>query len=142
MGFYSLSKVFSYRKHISSKRNIRVLTIFGKSRNVKIIIASSTAPPPPPLILWYSLNILWESFYYDPFPHFKIFFWNTHPPPPAYSTSPPAPLLPTVKHRRVIVPIKVVPAKLTLNRNLILHEKIARTKTRKLVNVTIVYHLM
>ena len=37
LGFYSLSNVFSYKKHISSKSNIRVLTISGKSRNIKII---------------------------------------------------------------------------------------------------------
>ena len=36
LGFCSLSSVFSYRKHISSKRNISVLTISGKSRNIKI----------------------------------------------------------------------------------------------------------
>ena len=41
LGFFSLSNVFSYRKHISSKRNISLLTISGKSRNIKII-----APPP------------------------------------------------------------------------------------------------
>ena len=58
LGFYSLSNVFSYRKHISSKSNINVLTISAKSRNIKII-----APSPhfiinlPPPILWYSLNI-------------------------------------------------------------------------------------
>ena len=33
LGFYSLSNVFSYRKHISSKSNIGVLTISDKSRN-------------------------------------------------------------------------------------------------------------
>ena len=37
LGFYSLSNVFSHRKHISSKSNISVLTISGKSRNIKII---------------------------------------------------------------------------------------------------------
>ena len=37
LGFYSLSNVFSYRKRISSKSNISVLTIFRKSRNMKII---------------------------------------------------------------------------------------------------------
>ena len=83
LGFYPLSNVFSYRKHISSKSNASVLTIFSKSRNI-----------PLPLILWCSLNISWGSFYYDLWPlYFKIFFWNTHP------------LLirstPTIKHRRV-----------------------------------------
>ena len=38
--FYSLSNVFSYRKNISSKSNISVLTISGKSRNIKIIAPS------------------------------------------------------------------------------------------------------
>ena len=37
LGFYSLLNVFSYRKHSSSKSNISVLTISGKSRNIKII---------------------------------------------------------------------------------------------------------
>ena len=41
LGFYSLSNVFSYRKHISSKSNISVLTISGKSRNIKIIAPSA-----------------------------------------------------------------------------------------------------
>ena len=54
-GTFPLSNIFSYRKHISSKNNISVLTISSKSRNIKTI-----APPPPP-------------------PHFKIFFWITHP---------------------------------------------------------------
>ena len=94
LGFNSLSNVFSYRKHITSKsinhisvlyisnnNNKSVLTIFGKSRNIKTI-----APSLPcqfiiiPPILWYSLNIPLGSFYYDPpTPYFKIFFWNTHP---------------------------------------------------------------
>ena len=39
-GFYLLSNVFSYRKHISSKSNISALTISGKSRNIKIIAPS------------------------------------------------------------------------------------------------------
>ena len=96
LGFYSLSNVFSYRKHISSKSNISALTIHGKSINIKIIVPH----PPPPL----------HPFYYQPShfmvysqyslrvillcpPHSKIFFRNTHPllirPPP------------TIKHRRV-----------------------------------------
>ena len=61
LGFYSLSNVFSYRKHISSKSNISVLTISGKSRNIKIIAPSHPfyyqPQPPPHTILWYSLNI-------------------------------------------------------------------------------------
>ena len=52
LGFYSLSNVFSYRKHISSKSNINVLTISSKGRNIKII-----APSP--------------SFYYQP-SHFMV----------------------------------------------------------------------
>ena len=86
LGFYSFSNVFSYRKHITSKRNISVLTISGKSRNIKIIAPSPSillSYPPSPLILWYSLNIPWGSI-------FKIFFQNTHPPllirlPPSYN---------------------------------------------------------
>ena len=69
LGFYSLSNVFSYRKHISSKSNISVLTISGKSRNIKIIAPSHPfyyqPQPPPHTILWYSLNIPWWLFYYD-----------------------------------------------------------------------------
>ena len=42
LGFYSLSNVFSYRKHIISRCNISVLNISGKSRNIKIIF-----PPSP-----------------------------------------------------------------------------------------------
>ena len=89
--FYSLSNGFSYRNHISSKRNISVLTISGKSRNIKIIAPSPSillSYPPSPLILWYSLNIPWGSI-------FKIFFRNTHPP--LLIRLPP----PTIKHRRV-----------------------------------------
>ena len=62
LGFYSLSNVFSYIKHISSKSNISVLTIFGTSRNTKIIAPSPHFIINPP-ILWYSLNIPWGSFY-------------------------------------------------------------------------------
>ena len=75
LGTFPLSNIFSYRKHISSKNNISVLTISSKSRNIKTIAPSppfsgivSTfpeghfimTPPPPPT-------------------HFKIFFWITHP---------------------------------------------------------------
>ena len=62
LGFYSLSNDFSYRKHISSKCNISVLTISGKSRNIKII-----APSP---LFYYQLppshhhHILWYSFFF------------------------------------------------------------------------------
>ena len=102
LGFYSLSNVFSYRRHISSKNYISVLTISGKSRNLKIIAPS---PPPlprpfyyqPPSILWYSLNIRWGSFYYDPPPIFR-YFSETPPLPPSSSFNPPS-----IKHRRVNV---------------------------------------
>ena len=91
LGFYSLSNVFSYRKHISSKSNISVLTISGKSRNIKMI-----APSPHFIInfpiLWYSLNIPWRSFYYDP-PFYDIFL--EHPLPCLFDS------LFTIKHRRV-----------------------------------------
>ena len=78
LGFYSLSNVFSYRKHISSKHNLSVLTISGKSRNIKIIAPFSPS-------LWYSPNIPWGSFYWPP--QFKIFFRNT-PRPPCLFDSP------------------------------------------------------
>ena len=65
LGFYSLSNVFSYRKHIK--------TI--KSRNMKII-----APSPHfiinPTILWYSP--IFPEGHFIMTPHFKIFFRNTH----------------------------------------------------------------
>ena len=84
LGLYSLSNVFSCRKHISSKSNISVLTISGKSRNIKII-----APSPLHFIInhpiwWYSLNIPEGSFYYDP-PILRYF--SGTPISPAYSTS-------------------------------------------------------
>ena len=86
LGFYSLSNVFSYRKHISSKSNISVLTISGKSRNIKII-----APSPHfisnPLILWYSLNFSWGSFITTPPPPPPIYIFPEHPPPPPLQLS-------------------------------------------------------
>ena len=57
LGFYSLSNVFSYRKHISSKSNISVLTISGKSRNIKISLLLPLHFIINPPILWYTLNI-------------------------------------------------------------------------------------
>ena len=48
LGFYSLSNVFSCRKHISSKSNLSVLTISGKKRNKKIIAPPPPVSPPPP----------------------------------------------------------------------------------------------
>ena len=84
LGLYSLSNVFSHRKHISSKSNISVLTISGKQKY------KNHSPLPPhfiinPPILWYALNIPWESFYYDSLilRHFSGI------PTPAYSTLPP-----------------------------------------------------
>ena len=65
LGFYSLSNGFSYRKHIISRCNISVLTISGKSRNIKIIAFSSLPFYYQPPILWYSLNIPRGSFHYD-----------------------------------------------------------------------------
>ena len=51
LGFYPLSNDFSYRKHIISKSNISVLTISGKSRNIKIVAPSPLfyyqLPPTP-----------------------------------------------------------------------------------------------
>ena len=94
LGFFSLSKVFSYRKHISSKRNIRLLTISGKSINIKIIAPPLTLLSTTPSILWYSLNIPWVSFYYD-LPPILRYFSGTPTPLPAYSTPT------TIKHRRV-----------------------------------------
>ena len=83
LGFYSLSNVFSYRKHISSKSNISVLIISGKSRNIKIIAPSPyliTNPPPlPPFYgIVYFMFILWGSFYYDP-PILRYFFGTPTP---------------------------------------------------------------
>ena len=57
LGFYSLSNVFSYRKHIISKSNISVLTISGKSRNIKISLLLPLHFTINPPILWYTLNI-------------------------------------------------------------------------------------
>ena len=94
LGFYSLSNVFSYRKHISSKSNISVLTISGKSRNIKIIapfapILLSTLP-------FYGILSIFPDGHFimtPPHPHFEIFFQNTHLP--VYSNPP------TIKLRRV-----------------------------------------
>ena len=89
LGFYSLSNDFSYRKHISSKCNISVLTISGKSRNIKII-----APFPlfyyqlPPTPTFYGIFSIFPEVILLWTPHFKIFFWNNPPPCHAYSSSP------------------------------------------------------
>ena len=55
--FYSLLNVFSYRKHINSKSNISVLTISGKSRNIKISLLLPLHFIINPPILCYTLNI-------------------------------------------------------------------------------------
>ena len=88
--FYSLSNT-SVPKHISSKSNISVLTISGKSRNIKIIAPSPRFIINSP-ILWYSFNIPWRSFYYEP-PFYDIFL--EHPLPCLFDS----PF--TIKHRRV-----------------------------------------
>ena len=75
--FYSLSNVFSYRKHISSKSNISVLTISGKSRNIKIISPTSPFYYEPSHFMGYSQYSLRVILLL--LPHFKIFFRNTHP---------------------------------------------------------------
>ena len=77
LGFYSLSNVFSHRKHISSKSNISVLTISGKSRNIKIISPTSPFYYEPSHFMGYSQYSLRVILLL--LPHFKIFFRNTHP---------------------------------------------------------------
>ena len=60
-------------RHVESE-NISVLTISGKSRNVKIIVPFPPFyyhPPPPPI--YGIVSIFLEG-------HFKIFFLNTHLP--------------------------------------------------------------
>ena len=64
LGFYSLSNVFFYRKHVSCKSNISVLTSSGKSRNIKITAPSTSPSPPPPrdfCIYLFLNNITFES---------------------------------------------------------------------------------
>ena len=81
LGFYSLLNVFSYIKHISSKSNISVLTISGKSRNMKIIATSPTtillSNPPPPS--FYGIVSIFPEGHLIMTTHFKTFFRNTHP---------------------------------------------------------------
>ena len=77
LGFYSLLNIFSHRKHISSKSNISVLTISGKSRNIKIIFPSSPFYYEPSHFMGYSQYSLRVILLL--LPHFKIFFRNTHP---------------------------------------------------------------
>ena len=92
LGFYSLSNVFSYRKHIISRCNISVLTISGKSRNIKIIAFSLPFYYQPP-ILWYSLNIPRGSFHYDtPPPSIFRYFSGAPTPPLLVRPPPPSPL--------------------------------------------------
>ena len=98
LGFYSLSNVFSYRKHIIFRCNISVLTISSKSRNIKIIAFSPLPFYYQPPILWYSLNIPRGSFHYDTPPPILRYFSGA-PTPPLLIRSPPPP---TIKRRRVI----------------------------------------
>ena len=92
LGFYSLSNVFSYRKHISSKSYISVLTISGKGRNLKIIAPSP--PPLPPRPFYYHLppfygivSIFAEGhFIMTPLPFSDIFPKQPPPHPAAHST--------------------------------------------------------
>ena len=112
--FYSLSNVFSYRKRISSKSNKSVLTISGKSRNIKImdpslLLLSPPQAPPPPILLstlpFYGIFSIFSEFQFIMTPsHFKTFFRNTKRPPPAYLTLPP-----TIKHRRVYLQFPLKP---------------------------------
>ena len=80
LGFYSLSNVFSYRKHIF-RCNISVLTISSKSRNIKIIAFSPLPFYYQPPILWYSLNIPRGSFHYDTPPPILRYFLGAPTPP-------------------------------------------------------------
>ena len=84
LALYSLSNVFSHRKHISSKSNISVLTISGKQKYKNHSLLSPHFIINPP-ILWYALNIPWESFYYDSL----ILRYFSGIPTRAYSTLPP-----------------------------------------------------
>ena len=93
LGFYSFFNVFSYRKHISSKSNISVLTISGKSRNITIVALSLPFYYQGPHFMVYSqyslrVILLWP-------PLILRYFFRTPTSPPAYST----PL--TIKHRRL-----------------------------------------
>ena len=81
LGFYLLLNVFSYRKHISSKSNTSVLTIYGKSRKIKII-----APSPTPPILLSTLpfhgilSIFPEGYFIMTLPPILIYFSGTPTP--------------------------------------------------------------
>ena len=93
LGFYSLSNISSYRKHIRSESNINVLSISGKKRNIKIIVPS--APILLSTLSFHGILSIFPDghFIMTPPPYFKIFFWNTHLP--VYSNPP------TIKLRRV-----------------------------------------
>ena len=83
LGFYSLLNVFSYRKHISSRINIK--TGKQKYKNHRPLPPFFYQLPPPPATLWYSLHIPWGSFYYDS-PILRYFSGAPTQPTPAYST--------------------------------------------------------
>ena len=95
MDFINFWTFFAYRKHISSKSNVSVLTVYGKCRYIKIIVPFSSfcyqspAPfyykfPPP----FYGMVSIFPKGHFIMTPlRFKIFFWNIHTP--AYLPSPP-----------------------------------------------------
>ena len=96
LGFYQLSIVWSYRKPISSKSNISVLTISSKSRNIKIIapfpyfIVNPSRPP-----FYGIVSIFTEGHFIVTLPFSDIF--PEHSTPPAYSTPPPPPFPPVLQ---------------------------------------------
>ena len=88
LGFYSLSNLFSYIKHIRSKSNISALTISGKNRYIKIKAPSfpppillSTPPPPP---FYGIVSIFPEGHFIMTSPILRYF--SRTPTPHAYST--------------------------------------------------------
>ena len=96
LGFYSLSNVFSYRKHISSKSNISALTIPGKSRNIKILASSSPSILLSTLPFYGILSIFPDGhFIMTPSPILRYFSGTPSP----LLIRPPIP--PTIKHNRV-----------------------------------------
>ena len=84
LGFYSLSSVFSYRKHISSKSNVSVLTISGKSKNIKIIDPHPILLSTPP---FYGIVSIFPEGHFIMTPLFLRYFSGT--PTSAYLTPPP-----------------------------------------------------
>ena len=82
LGFYPLSIVWSYRKHISSKSNISVLTI---SSNSPLPLLYSQPIPPPPF--YGIVSIFTEGHFIVTLPFSDIFPEHSTPLliPPAYS---------------------------------------------------------